>query len=130
MAIQPEFIDFIVPIKTIMEKYPGGWEKCFRTSFHFSDLFEVNLDGIGDFVVFLVLLWVFDRLSELQDGGTWKKRRVPKELANSLRLPLCIWCKLSQLSLKDDGNGDHEEEGRCTPSARVAMMMRPLLIEN
>ena len=28
----------------------------------------MNLDGFFDFVVFLVLLWVFDRLSELQDG--------------------------------------------------------------
>lgn len=30
MAIQLEFIDFIVPIKTIKEKYPGGWEQCLK----------------------------------------------------------------------------------------------------
>ena len=30
MAIQLEFIDFIVPIKTIKEKYPGGWEQCIK----------------------------------------------------------------------------------------------------
>lgn len=30
MAIQLEFIDFIVPIKTIKAKYPGGWEKCLK----------------------------------------------------------------------------------------------------
>jgi hypothetical protein len=30
MAIQLEFVDFIVPIKTIKEKYPGGWEKCLK----------------------------------------------------------------------------------------------------
>ncbi len=28
MAIATEFIDFIVPIKTIEQKYPGGWEQC------------------------------------------------------------------------------------------------------
>ncbi len=28
MAIQLEFINLIVPIKTIREKYPGGWEQC------------------------------------------------------------------------------------------------------
>jgi len=28
MSIQLEFINLIVPIKTIEEKYPGGWEKC------------------------------------------------------------------------------------------------------
>ncbi len=28
MAIATEFIDFIVPIKVIEHKYPGGWEQC------------------------------------------------------------------------------------------------------
>ena len=28
MAIQLECISFIVPIETIKEKYPGGWEQC------------------------------------------------------------------------------------------------------
>lgn len=30
MAILTDFIDFIVPIKTIEEKYPGGWEQCLK----------------------------------------------------------------------------------------------------
>lgn len=28
MAVALEFIDFIVPISVIREKYPGGWEQC------------------------------------------------------------------------------------------------------
>ena len=28
MAISLEFIDFIVPISIIHEKYPGGWKQC------------------------------------------------------------------------------------------------------
>ena len=28
MAIKLEFFDFIVPIKTIKKKYPGGWKQC------------------------------------------------------------------------------------------------------
>ena len=28
MAIQLEFINFIVPIKIIEKKYPGGWTQC------------------------------------------------------------------------------------------------------
>lgn len=28
MAIALEFIDFVVPITVIQEKYPGGWEQC------------------------------------------------------------------------------------------------------
>jgi len=28
MAIDTEFIDFIVPIEMIRQKYPGGWEQC------------------------------------------------------------------------------------------------------
>ena len=30
MAIALEFIDFIVPIALIRQKYPGGWEQCLR----------------------------------------------------------------------------------------------------
>ena len=30
MTISIEFIDFIVPIKTIKEKYPGGWDQCLK----------------------------------------------------------------------------------------------------
>ena len=30
MSVQLEFIDFIVPIATIKEKYPGGWEQCLK----------------------------------------------------------------------------------------------------
>lgn len=28
MAVELEFIDFVVPIATIREKYPGGWKQC------------------------------------------------------------------------------------------------------
>ena len=28
MAVALEFIDFIVPIRVIEEKYPGGWKQC------------------------------------------------------------------------------------------------------
>jgi len=30
MAVALEFIDFIVPIAFIREKYPGGWEQCLK----------------------------------------------------------------------------------------------------
>ena len=30
MAIATEFIDFIVPIQNIRDKYPGGWEQCLK----------------------------------------------------------------------------------------------------
>ena len=30
MAVQLEFINFIVPIEVIKQKYPGGWEQCLR----------------------------------------------------------------------------------------------------
>jgi hypothetical protein len=30
MAIQTEFIDFIVNISAIRAKYPGGWERCLQ----------------------------------------------------------------------------------------------------
>ena len=30
MAIKLEFLDLIVPIKTIKKKYPGGWKQCLK----------------------------------------------------------------------------------------------------
>jgi len=30
MAIMTEFLDLIVPITVIEEKYPGGWERCLK----------------------------------------------------------------------------------------------------
>ena len=34
MAIACQFIDFIVPIKVIKEKYPGGWDQCLEDHAH------------------------------------------------------------------------------------------------
>ena len=34
MSIATEFIDFIVPIQTIRDKYPGGWEQCLKDHEH------------------------------------------------------------------------------------------------
>lgn len=34
MAIDTEFIDFIVPIATIRAKYPGGWKQCLKDHEH------------------------------------------------------------------------------------------------
>lgn len=30
MSIETVFIDFIVPIQIIRDKYPGGWEQCLK----------------------------------------------------------------------------------------------------
>ena len=30
MAIKLQFFDFIVTIKTIKKKYPGGWNQCLK----------------------------------------------------------------------------------------------------
>lgn len=34
MAIATEFINFIVPIQVIRDKYPGGWEQCLKDHEH------------------------------------------------------------------------------------------------
>jgi hypothetical protein len=34
MAIALEFIDFVVPIALIRQKYPGGWGQCLREHEH------------------------------------------------------------------------------------------------
>ena len=30
MAVALEFIDFLVPIELIRQKYPGGWAQCLK----------------------------------------------------------------------------------------------------
>ena len=35
MAIVLDFIDLVVPIETIRQKYPGGWEGCLRDNADF-----------------------------------------------------------------------------------------------
>jgi|SRR5690625_277548 len=50
MAIQLEFLNFIVPIHIIKKKYPGGWEQCLkdyeyelgRSAWHDDELFRLG----------------------------------------------------------------------------------------
>jgi len=48
MAINTEFIDFIIPIDTIRKKYPGGWEQCLI------DHAPYSVVGFGMTIIFFV----------------------------------------------------------------------------
>ena len=56
MAIALEFIDLVVPIETIRQKYPGGWEGCLRDNADFIG----STCGFVDFLLYLCVdcLWI------------------------------------------------------------------------
>jgi len=82
MAVMLEFIDLIVPISTIREKYPGGWDACLadhepflgRRVWHDDHLFRdgaMSPQDMGSLVQHWAQLGF--QISEVKDGQTvWK----------------------------------------------------------
>ena len=82
MAVMLEFIDLIVPIETIRERYPGGWEACLEDHepflggrvWHDDHLFRDGTMSPRDMEA-LVGQWVGRgfQASEVREGQTiWK----------------------------------------------------------
>lgn len=100
MAIALEFIDFVVPIQTIRNKYPGGWEQCLREHapliggrvWYDEHLFRDGAMNPND-IRFLVERWAelgFE-LYEVRDGKKfWKDVCVIESMFGGPTLP-CDW---------------------------------------
>jgi hypothetical protein len=100
MAVMTEFIDLIVPITLIEEKYPGGWERCLSDHKRaiggrvwFDDyLFRDGAMNPTAMDALLKAWWKlgFDCYAE-QDGiKQWKDLCVYEGLQGGLQLP-CDW---------------------------------------
>ena len=100
MAIQTEFIDFIVNISAIRKKYPGGWEACLEEHAHLlggrvwhdNYLFRdgaMSPDGIKSLVEHWTRLGLTGRA---QVGGEecWVDFCVYESMFGGLTLP-CTW---------------------------------------
>lgn len=104
MAIKLEFIDFIVPIKTIKEKYPGGWDQCFKDHYYsvgrciwYDDhLFRTGAMG-GEGIKSLVEEWASlgFKTHEVEDGNytKWLDVCVVEFLFGGATLP-CDWIEI------------------------------------
>jgi len=100
MAIATEFIDFIVPIQTIRDKYPGGWEQCLKDHEHLiggrvwydEHLFRDGAMGSADMEC-LVEHWEsmgFEGITEENSRKFWKDICVFESLFGGATLE-CDW---------------------------------------
>lgn len=107
MAIALEFIDFIVPIAHIRQKYPGGWEQCLKDHERLIGgrvWFDEHLfrDGAMNPMAVGSLVEEWSALgfepTENRDGNSvWKDFCVVESLFGGPTLP-CDWIEIS-----DDG---------------------------
>ena len=102
MAIKLEFFDFIVPIKTIKKKYPGGWKQCLKDHdnliggrvWYDEHLFRdgaMSPNDIGDLVE-----WWCDKGFHTHDEGDnpkWLDVCVVQSISGGPTLP-CDWIEV------------------------------------
>ena len=100
MAITTEFIDFIVPIHIIRDKYPGGWEQCLEDHQHLihgrvwfdAYLFRDGAMGPGD-IENLVEHWSqlgFECYREIDGKRYWQDVCVHEAMFGGATMP-CDW---------------------------------------
>jgi hypothetical protein len=119
MAIATEFIDFIVPIKVIEQKYPGGWAQCLddhadalgRRVWHDEHLFRDGAMGPAD-IQYLINYWTdlgFTPTVEKDGQKVWKDICVFQGILGGSTLP-CDWIafdpKLHAAYLKGTPTGE------------------------
>jgi hypothetical protein len=100
MAIALEFIDLIVPISKIRDKYPGGWEACLNDHAHLiggrawydEHLFRDGAMNPND-IRLMIQRWTslgFETI-EIKDGHqVWKDLCIVEGLFGGPTLP-CDW---------------------------------------
>lgn len=107
MAIMTEFINFIVPIKIIEEKYPGGWNQCLEDHaeliggrvWYDDHLFHdgtMNPADIGS----LVERWTamgFECVGEKNGKKYWKDACVYEGMFGGATLP-CDWIETDEIT--------------------------------
>lgn len=100
MAVALEFIDFIIPISVIKEKYPGGWEQCLKDHqnalgarvWYDEHLFRDGAMNPRDIQV-LVEEWIdlgFEPFTEIDGQKHWKDCCVVEHMFGGPTLP-CDW---------------------------------------
>ena len=107
MAIALEFINFIVPIETIWEKYPGGWDQCLQDHKHLiggrvwydAYLFRDGAMSPMDAKT-IVEHWSkigFEPYAQFEGKQTWKDMCLVESMFGGPTLP-CSWLKVDTAS--------------------------------
>ncbi len=107
MAVALEFIDFIVPIAVIREKYPGGWKQCLKDHerliggrvWYDDHLLRDGAMNPND-IESLIDEWTelgFQPMEERDGERTWKDVCVVESMFGGPTLP-CEW-----LAIGEDG---------------------------
>ena len=105
MAVALEFIDFIVPVKIIEAKYPGGWAQCLKDHadliggcvWHDDHLFRDGAMSASD-IEALVEAWAMRGLTPFAsvDGKrVWHDCCVTEHMAGGPTLP-CSWIEIAE----------------------------------
>lgn len=105
MAVALEFIDFIVPIAVIREKYPGGWEQCLKDHerliggrvWYDDHLLRDGAMNPND-IESLIDEWTelgFQPMEERDGDRTWKDVCVVESMFGGPTLP-CEWLVLGE----------------------------------
>ncbi len=100
-----EFIDFIVPIARIREKYPGGWETCLKDHanliggrvWYDEHLFRDGAMNPRD-IEYLVDEWTalgFNPYDEVEGVRHWDEMCVVESLFDGQTLP-CDWLAIAE----------------------------------
>jgi len=105
MAIALEFIDFVVPIDLIRQKYPGGWAQCLQDHERLIGgrvWFDEHLLRDGAMnpadIESLVEEWTslgFQPTAELDGQRIWQDCCVVESMLGGPTLP-CDWLELSE----------------------------------
>lgn len=105
MAIALEFIDFVVPIALIRQKYPGGWEQCLQDHERLIGgrvWFDEHLLRDGAMnpadIESLIEEWAslgFQPTAEIEGQRVWQDCCVVESMLGGLTLP-CDWLELSE----------------------------------
>lgn len=111
MSVALEFIDFIVPLAVIREKYPGGWEQCLKDHerliggrvWYDKHLLRDGAMNPRD-IELLVQEWTelgFEPFEERDGERVWKDCCVVEGMFCGITMP-CNW-----LVVADDGYSAH-----------------------
>jgi hypothetical protein len=103
MAIVLEFIDFIIPIEVIRNKYPGGWDQCLKDYrnviggrvWYDDHLFRDGAMSPNDIRI-LISEWEklgFDGIAEHDGKQYWKDVCVVEAMFGGATLP-CEWIEI------------------------------------
>jgi hypothetical protein len=105
MSIALEYIDFVVPIRVIHEKYPGGWAQCLRDHaklvggqvWYDEHLFRDGAMSPSD-VEAIVSRWEglgFEPFEQADGMRKWKDVCVVESLLGGPTLP-CDWISIDK----------------------------------